>query len=95
MGQHLSRLSAKLRRTACIIALGTGLAGCGDESATSFSNTSTAASDEEAIGMIIAEDSENFGFGTELDENVVEVGGIDLLCHQPAFLPGMNAAAHP
>jgi hypothetical protein len=54
-----------------------GLAGCGDESGTGIDTGATAESDEAAIGMIISEDLDNFGFGTEMDESAVAVGNID------------------
>jgi hypothetical protein len=48
-----------------------GLAGCGEDSDSTFGadTSQSAATDEEAIGMLIAEDAESFGFGSELDDD--------------------------
>lgn len=64
---------------ACAAALGLiaiGLAGCGDDNGTGFTTQTSASNDDEAIGMIIAEDTDSFGFGTEMDESAVQVADL-------------------
>ena len=70
--------SKKLYTFAAALGLITfGLTGCGDDNGTNFSSDTSAGTDEEALGMIIAEDMENFGYESELDETEVQVSQLE------------------
>jgi hypothetical protein len=75
------RSTRTLMLAAALGLLAMSLAGCGADSASTLGTDTAqrAATDEEAIGMMIAEDTDSFGFGSEFDDSeqtgLVELGG--------------------